>query len=1250
LTIAPTTASWTASSNAPWLTLASGSAGGTGNATVTYQFADNLATTPRTGQLTIGGQTFTVNQASGVATFTPTTANVGANAGSATVALSMTPAAASWSATSNAAWLTLASGSAAGSGSATLTYQFTANTGTTSRTGQISVGGQSFGVTQAGASLGLGATEASVGAAAGSGTVALAISPPTLSWTATSNVPWLTLAPGSSAGTGSATVGYQFTANSGGAYRAGTLTIAGIPFVVTQANPICVFTVTPTTLSLGAGELPSGQLTVTPSNSLCTWTATSSASWLRLTGATTGVGAGTVPYAVSANTGTTTRTATIEVNGQRFVVTQNGVAPCTSYALSQTTVGVGSAASNNAITVTTAGTCGWTATSSVGWITFPQGAAGAGTGALAFTVAANPANTARTGVVTVAGLTLVITQAAANNPRGCVVTAAPAPVVAAEGVTELLGSLTVTCTGFATAVTGSLELTLNTPVTNRVTGETVNASLAINGGAPAVGTLGGYGTLRWRGVTLNPGSTTLTVSGVRANASLLPLLGQESTPITAAVQFVAESAVPVNGGVQTIGLARPTISFQRGAPRPGSPVLVPFYFREAFAAGLRAGSRFRLAVPGLPAGAVVSASVFPLEGATRARLVSANPAGEGGNPVAGSTLAGGIYQTLVATGGTVTATWEVLGGNDQALEDLTVTLAFEGVPEEQVRALLTTIPGSLAPVSRVETASATAAVPRYRDLGENSVRASLRLSMVLRRANGSLVVPSSKTQQRELFNVGEVIRAELKIENDGAVPSTGTVVQGSYITGLLLGPCSPACTTTANGSVYAVGTIAPGGTWTGTSSFTVTAPSGPEAVATVFGSVAGDQPPENVVTTATYVSAPINRVEVVQCGYGFDPGGSVPVAWQAGNRNVTLTATGGCPWTATATSTGSWLSVSPAGGTGSGTLVVSYSANPTTVAREGTIDVNGTKVTIVQAGGLPPSVAATAPVAGSGSSKTFTLRFSHPGGFQNLGVLNVLINKALDGGRACYLAYSQPAGVLFVVKDAGPDAGLSEPLVLGSTGNVSNSQCQVNGVGSSAVGSGNVLTLTLNITFRPAFAGNHVVYLAARDQVGPGNSGWSTLGFHEVPGAPVTYPNAINMSPAAGTTSSSTVTFAYEDQSNSANIQTAWALVNTALNGASACYVAYFAPGNILFLFPDDGSAAGLTNMVLAGTASLENSQCRINAQGSSVVRSGGRLTLNLNMTFKPGFAGSKAVWLALQTVSAVTSPWKVGGAWQVPP
>jgi len=51
---------WTAASNAPWLTIAAG-ATGTGNGTVSVTVDPNTGS-PRTGTVTVAGQTLTVNQ------------------------------------------------------------------------------------------------------------------------------------------------------------------------------------------------------------------------------------------------------------------------------------------------------------------------------------------------------------------------------------------------------------------------------------------------------------------------------------------------------------------------------------------------------------------------------------------------------------------------------------------------------------------------------------------------------------------------------------------------------------------------------------------------------------------------------------------------------------------------------------------------------------------------------------------------------------------------------------------------------------------------------------------------------------------------------------------------------------------------------------------------------------------------------------------------------------------------------------
>jgi hypothetical protein len=362
-----------------------------------------------------------------------------------------------------------------------------------------------------------------------------------------------------------------------------------------------------------------------------------------------------------------------------------------------------------------------------------------------------------------------------------------------------------------------------------------------------------------------------------------------------------------------------------------------------------------------------------------------------------------------------------------------------------------------------------------------------------------------------------------------------------------------------------------------------------------------------------------------------------------GGRTIAVTATGGSSWTAT--SSVSWITVTGgASGTGNGTVTYSVQANTGVGSRSGVITIGGQAVTVTQSG---PTVISTGPIAGNGQSNTFTFVFTHPEGFASLGVVNVLINRALDGGQACYLAYSQPYQTLFLVDDRGPDIGLS-PLTLGGSGSVSNSQCTIRSAGSSATTSGNTLTLRLNIEFSSAFAGNRVIYLAARDQSGA-NSGWFTQGAWTVPGAPVTYPRSGGMSPATGLSSDAVISYTFDDQTNANNLETVWALMNTAVDAGQACYIAYYAPANLLFLYPDNGDGAQATNIALSGTNTIENSQCKISAAGSTVTRSGQRLTLNLNMSFKAGFSGPRGIWTAAKPLSGTASTWTVLGNWVVP-
>jgi hypothetical protein len=163
--------------------------------------------------------------------------------------------------------------------------------------------------------------------------------------------------------------------------------------------------------------------------------------------------------------------------------------------------------------------------------------------------------------------------------------------------------------------------------------------------------------------------------------------------------------------------------------------------------------------------------------------------------------------------------------------------------------------------------------------------------------------------------------------------------------------------------------------------------------------------------------------------------------------------------------------------------------------RVGVWQVPGSPATQITMTGQNPSRG----VATGGIDQTFTFTITDTSGYTNLGIVNVLINEFIDGIDACYLAYSESSNTLFLV-DNGGDAGgpYAGSMVLNGSGSIQNSQCQIVGAGSSAVGSGDTLTLTLKIFFFEGFVGNPAVYSAARDSGGNNNTGWQALGTWSV--------------------------------------------------------------------------------------------------------------------------------------------------------
>jgi len=171
----------------------------------------------------------------------------------------------------------------------------------------------------------LSATSISLAAAADSGSVDLTGMDASCAWTAASDSTWLTVGPPD--GSGNATIQFSYGENTATTPRVATLTIAGVTATVTQegtapAPTNCVYTVTPSaplTFTSAGGQ---GALSVTTTGGPgCTWTASSSATWITVQPLSSSDN-GDVLYNASANTTFVQRTAVLTIAGTQISVTQ----------------------------------------------------------------------------------------------------------------------------------------------------------------------------------------------------------------------------------------------------------------------------------------------------------------------------------------------------------------------------------------------------------------------------------------------------------------------------------------------------------------------------------------------------------------------------------------------------------------------------------------------------------------------------------------------------------------------------------------------------------------------------------------------------------------------------------------------------------------------------------------------------------------------------------------------------------------
>jgi hypothetical protein len=293
-----------------------------------------------------------------------------------------------------------------------VTYSVASNPATESRSGTLTIGGQTHTITQEGRAPTICTYEVSPANAEfgkDEATATLTVTAPAdCGWTAASNAPWLGIASGHQ-GSGTGSVSYSVARNTDPGARTGTMTVAGRTFNVWQSGDVgaCEYSVVPVDLR---PCMPGSTLTATiTTHPNCPWTASSEPAWLSVAGGASGTGPGAGIVKV--------RWPTVTA-GQNIHVAQAGC----YYAVSRADISLPSAGGSGTFDViqqsdpitcggATQDRCIWTARSEVPWVVVTSSMPRSGDNPVAFTAAANDSASPRVGRITVRDKVVVITQA-----------------------------------------------------------------------------------------------------------------------------------------------------------------------------------------------------------------------------------------------------------------------------------------------------------------------------------------------------------------------------------------------------------------------------------------------------------------------------------------------------------------------------------------------------------------------------------------------------------------------------------------------------------------------------------------------------------------------------------------------------------------------------------------------------------------------------------------------------------------------
>ena len=1060
----------------------------------------------------------------------------------------------------------------------------------------------------------------------------------------------------------------------------------------------CSFSLTPSSDSFNASG-GSRSFTVLTSPG-CGWQAAPDVSWIHTS--STGNGTGTVSYTVDANPAALSRTGHIVAGGQQFTISEGG-ANCTySVApLSQPFPASGGPAST---TVTAPAGCAWQAVSSIGWITIASTtpSPGAGNGSVSMSLAANTTGGTRSGAVTIAGISVTITQsgiasAGGNDeiPGATLVSSFPATITQSSAAfTSNPSDPAHSCTGQKDSATAWFRFVPSAGGTVQINtiGSDYDTVLSAYTGTASAGPelacnddVSPHVLQSAISLTVSAGQSYLievsSYGPVNAGGNLVLTFSSNDQPSSATPAGTLPFTTTQSVGFATSGAGDPVHSCTGSADSK----TVWFSYSATFTGSLLVdteGSNYDTVL-----------SVYPSNSLATEMACNDDTGQDSQSALAMKVTSGQTYLIEVSawghgSGGTLVLN---VNGNDQSSQATAVTATvyqttqFAGAASADPSDPVTTCGGSLDKTVWFRyTAAATGPVLVSTEGSDydtvlavysggtssaneiacnddiSSTDVASRLSFTAQAGQSYLILAGDFN-----FNEGNVGTLQLLVHPDTPCAFTASPASenfpalGGSDAFLLLtnypdcawNLTSPGFVTLGRGSASGIGSAFVSFSVSRNSSssqrsgsiavngapglFTVTQDSGTTA----------NPVPTSLTGATTAVAGGTINVNATVVNQGGVAAGKFSIEFYFSSSAAISTASVDTGWGCTVPSLAVGASYTCGGPIGvppnltSGTWYLGViAAGNARVSDSGPVTITG------GANHTPFPVSAN-PASGSGNSQTVTFTFSDPDGQQDLDVVNILVNNFLDGRNACYLAYSRPQNVLYLVAN---DGGTLLPgLVMNGSSSVSNGQCTVTGAGSSAAGSGTTLTLTLNLSFSSSsFAGNKIFYMAARDAA-QNNSGWQALGTFNVPGAS-TFPAAGGVTPARGSGTSQVFTFTFSDTKGYQDLGVQNVLINNFLDGRGACYLAYVRSSNVLYLVADDGGTL-LPGLPLTGGGTVSNSQCTVTGAGSSAAGSGNTLTLVVSLTFSAAFDGNRVIYMAARDATdANNSGWQSLGSWTV--